>query len=294
MTMGGFRPWIPPGVKPLNHTSWKLILPGWLCLVLLLTSCTNTVSWMESEQVMASGPLAKRYQIDQTSRRQALLHWGVNGILDLETPDQGRRHRIDLLATRHEWIRLRAYGPFQQVALELRASDQWIRWVDPEKRTVTQVPATADGMRYLIGIPLAPTRFFQLVMGWAGSWSESDQPVLRASHQGVAIKTLDGEQLHLDPLQGRVLERSGEAVPGRSYRAVYVWPAVASASKDRVVMPEQVTVTLEQPRVRLELSFKQWHFPLAGPSPSWFAEDVTPGFSLLRPLGNGNQDVRTP
>ncbi|MBF0438751.1 MAG: hypothetical protein HQL93_06470 [Magnetococcales bacterium] len=254
----------------------RLTVVFWVGVSLLLTACAGLLPVTGS--VVDGTLVVERYQRDQAARREGFTHWGVEGILDMETPEQGRRNRIDLLGSGEERLRLRAFGPFQQVALEFLAGEQWIRWLDPQKHTVTQVPATVAGMEYLIQIPLVPARFFQMLMGRAGSLSPVSS-ALFGGEEGVAVETQDGERLYLDPLRGRVLKRSGEATSGRVYQVVYTWPEEAQS-----VMPARILVTLDNPRVRLEFILQRWYFPPAGPAPSLFEETILPGFSLSRPL----------
>lgn len=255
----------------------------WL-LLLLLAGCAG-MPGPDQAVAVDYGVLAKRYRLDQAARRDAPRHWGVEGILDLESPEQGRRNRVDLLGDSDARILLRAYGPFRQVARELLIAQNWMRLIDPEKRSVVQTPATPEGMAHLIGVPLAPERFHQLLTARAG-------PLVRGAGEGTTVKTGKGETLRLDPLWGRILERSGEAAPGMPYRAVYGWPEATTEhaaekspeSGARPVMPERIVVTLEEPRVRLEFIGKRWFYPAAGPPALLFDEAPLPGFSLSRPL----------
>lgn len=254
-----------------------------------LTACTSLSPLPLDEFALPVDgvALAQCYQQDQSLRRNGPVHWGVDGILDLEAPDHARRNRIDLLGTQDEKIRLRAYGPFQQVALELLVAPHWMRWLDPQQQTITQVPATLAGMTYLIGAPLQPSNLFQLLMGWAGPLPIND-PVFQETQEGVFVETSEGERVRLDPVQGRLLERFGETVPGRAYHVVYTWPEPDEKLRGELIMPERILITLNSPQMRLEFIFKRWYFPLAGPSETLFTEDVLPGFTLLRPL-DGNE-----
>ncbi|MBF0125931.1 MAG: hypothetical protein HQM02_01860 [Magnetococcales bacterium] len=253
------------------------------CIGLLsLTACVRFFPSTEPVVRVDGAQLAHRYLDEQKIRSAGAPHWGVEGILDLETPDQARRNRVDMMGSGGERMRLRAFGPFQQVALELLTTPSWMRWVDPQKQRVIQVPATAEGMRHLIGLPLTPPRLFQLVMGRAASLAGPGQGVLFGTAAGVPVTTREGERLLLDPVHGRILERFGEAVPGTPYHAVYAWPERPGVGP--MALPERILVTLEHPGMRLELIFKRWFLPGTGMPDALFSSEVPPGFILQRPL----------
>ncbi|MBF0339964.1 MAG: hypothetical protein HQL95_03260 [Magnetococcales bacterium] len=251
-------------------------------LALLLSACAGPGSMQGKEQTVPGGPILERYQSDQSARRKVAQHWSADGVLDLETPDQGRRNRIDLLGSGWERVRLRAYGPFQQVAAELLARGDRVQWVNPDKRSVIEVPASAEGLRHLIGVPIPPERFFRMIMGQADTLvGEGPFPY---EPNGVRVKTRDGEELLLDPKRGVLWERHGAALAGAPYRVVYTWPDPSDAGKEQPLMPSRILVTLEKPKVRLEFIFRAWRFPVAGPPEALFSQAKDAGFKVSRPL----------
>ncbi|MBF0293918.1 MAG: hypothetical protein HQL96_01910 [Magnetococcales bacterium] len=252
--------------------------------LLLLTSCAWTPPWRTEPLVQVSGvQLAERYRLEQERRRQGPSHWGMEGILDLETPDQARRNRIDMVGSGPSRIRMRAFGPFHQIALELLVGAEWIRLVDPGRKTITQVPADAAGMEHLIGLPLPPDRLHRLLLGWAGEMRQPQGAMLTGSAAaGIEVEAGDGERLRLEPASGRILERSGEVGDGRRYQATYVWPEGGGGT-----MPERILVTLDRPAARMEVIRKRWFHPKTGPDPRWFEEEPPAGFELRRPLDGG-------
>ncbi|MBF0212834.1 MAG: hypothetical protein HQM00_04615 [Magnetococcales bacterium] len=251
---------------------------GWL-----LASCAWLPSPPEGAREVPGGVIVERYLADQEARRQGPVHWSVEGVLEMETPEQGRRNRIDLLGSGRERVRMRAYGPFRQVAAELLAWGDRVRWVDPERRSVLEVPANAAGMAHLLGVPIPPERFFQVITGRAAGLSSSGPFPL--DENGVTVMTRDGERLRLDPVHGRLLERSGGGKgKGAPYRVVYRWPELPEGKSADLRMPAGLVITLEKPTVRLELSFQGWRFPASGPADSSFDQAIRSGFSLSRPL----------
>ncbi|MBF0191119.1 MAG: hypothetical protein HQL99_08305 [Magnetococcales bacterium] len=253
---------------------------------LSLASCSfSTGPDLDPEAQTVSGAvIVERYLADQTARRQGPSHWAVDGVLDLETPEQERRNRIDLLGSGWERVRLRVQGPFRQVAGELLARGDRVRWVDPEKRAVIEVPASAAGLGHLLGVPIAPERLFQVIMARASRLASTGPfPLERTG--GVTVTTRDHERLQLDPTHGRLLERSGAARSGAPYRVAYTWPQEASpAQTGGLIMPERILITLEKPKVRLEFRFNTWRFPAAGLAETAFDQALRSGFSLSRPL----------
>ncbi|MBF0181694.1 MAG: hypothetical protein HQM03_16865 [Magnetococcales bacterium] len=253
--------------------------------LLLLTSCTWTPPWHAEPEVRVSGTqLADRYRLEQERRRQGPSLWGMEGILDLETPDQARRNRIDMVGSGALRIRMRAYGPFHQIAMELLVGTEWIRLVDPGRKTITQVPANAAGMEHLIGLPLPPEHLHRLLMGWAAEVRQPEGVMLGGSSaSGIEVVAGDGERLRLEPVTGRILERSGEVGEGRRYQAAYVWPEGGGEA-----MPERILVTLDRPAARMEVIRKRWFQPKTGPDPRWFEEEPPVGFELRHPLDGGD------
>ncbi|MBF0272850.1 MAG: hypothetical protein HQL98_12410 [Magnetococcales bacterium] len=256
---------------------------------LSLVSCSLPTNPVQDEQTVSGAVIVERYLADQKARRQGPLHWAVDGVLDLETPEQERRNRIDLLGSGWERVRLRVYGPFRQVAGELLARGDRVRWVDPEKHAVIEVPASAAGLDHLIGVPIPPERLFQVIMARASRLASTGPFPLDPSG-AVIVKTRDREQLRLDPTQGRLLERIGKAGSGTPYRVVYTWPDSSpkgDGEGDGVIMPERILITLEKPKVRLEFILNTWRFPANGLAEGAFDQATRSGFSLSRPLEPG-------
>ncbi|MBF0627073.1 MAG: hypothetical protein HQL91_02525 [Magnetococcales bacterium] len=274
----------------MNRAPWSRLARIGMALWagLMVTACSTVPEmsgfsgWFGSARTLPAELIVGRYQVDQSARRYRPLHWAVDGVLDLETPDQERRNRIDLLGSGPDRVRLRAYGPFRQVAAELITRDNRLRWVDPESRSVIEVPASSEGLHYLLGVPIPPGRFFQVIMARAeGLLPLTGQ--LSLEPNGVAVTTRDGEQLRLDPADGRILERSGRPRFSAAYHVVYTWPDPAKNIDGGLLMPERILVTLEKPKVRLEWIVNAWRFPLTGLAEDAFDQAVAQGFTLSRP-----------
>ncbi|MBF0417410.1 MAG: hypothetical protein HQL86_04090 [Magnetococcales bacterium] len=249
---------------------------------LTLSACASLDDLRETPHAVPGGVVLERYQKDQELRRQGPTHWAVDGTLEIETPDQGRRNRIELLGSGWSQVRMRVRGPFQEIAAELHARDDRVRWVDPEHRKVTEVPATSEGLYHLIGVPIEPEHLFAWIMGEAESLLPASTLPLEPA--GARSESRDGERLWLDPENGRIRERRGNAGPGSHYRAVYTWPDPAARRASAHLMPESIQITLDKPKVRMEFVLRNWRYPAEGPTKNQFEQALDVGFSLLRPL----------
>ncbi len=272
----------------MNRLKWLSLLIG--SLGLLLSACQElpqqTPPTLQPWNVDGKA-VSKRYQHDQAKRHDKALNWSTDAVLDLELQDQGRRNRITMLGSSDQFMRLRAMGPFQQIALELQASTQWIRLLDLHKKSVTQVPATAIGLEHLIEIPLAPTRLLHLILGW-GDELAINTPFFAGSFPGIIATTQAGEVVHLDITHGLILKRSGEISPRRPYKASYTWPTQSTTPKESaLIMPERIQLQLENPTITLEFIFNRWSFPADGPPARLFTQKNVPGFSIHYPLSDG-------
>ncbi|NGZ07724.1 MAG: hypothetical protein G8237_15395 [Magnetococcales bacterium] len=253
----------------------------------VVAACQHAPSWVDPVVPPAAETVLERYRVEQLTRKQGPHHWSVEGVLELETPDQGRRNRIDLLGSGWEQVRMRVFGPFRQVAAELLTRGKRVRWVDPDHRAVTEVPATAVGMDYLMGVPIHPERFFQVIMARAGELA-APSAAFDPNGRRVRVRSRDGEQLWLDPTWGRIVERASDPENLAPYRVVYGWPEAQPDTSEVPLMPERVVVTLEKPKVRLEFGLHRWRFPAAGPGDQLFDQAVKSGFAVSRPLGAGS------
>ncbi|MBF0163153.1 MAG: hypothetical protein HQM01_01400 [Magnetococcales bacterium] len=249
---------------------------------LLLSACASLDFSHESPRTVPGGVIVERYQKEQGSRRQGPTHWAVEGTLEIETPDQGRRNRIELLGSDWSRVRMRVRGPFREVAAELFAWDARVRWVDPERRLVTEVPATPEGLHHLIGVPISPEHLFAWIMGMAEPVDPAATLPLEPS--GVRVESRAGERLWLDPESGRIRERTGTAAPGSNYRVVYTWPDAGARRASAHLMPETILVTLDKPKIRMEFVLRNWRFPSEGSTKAQFEQALDAGFTLSRPL----------
>lgn len=252
------------------------------CGVLLSACAVLEDPSRESPRTVPGGVVVERYQQEQGLRREGPSYWAVEGALELETPDQGRRNRIELLGSGWSQVRMRVRGPFREVAAELLARDGRVRWVDPDKRMVTEVPATSEGLYHLIGVPIPPERLFAWIMGQAEAVEPATTLPLEPS--GARIESRSGERLWLDPESGRIRERTGTVAPGSRYRTVYTWPDPVARRASAHLMPETILVTLDQPKIRMEFVLRNWRFPSEGPTKAQFEQALDAGFTLSRPL----------
>ncbi|MEO5346444.1 MAG: hypothetical protein H7834_08720 [Magnetococcus sp. YQC-9] len=258
---------------------WRYVVIGW-CMT--LAACASLDPLTEKSTSVSGEVVTERFQNDQALRAQGLKHWSVEGSLEIETPEQGRRNRIDLLGSGQSRVRMRIHGPFRQIAAEMIAFEQRVRWVDSEQRTVTEVPATPEGLHYLIGVPIDPERLVFWLMGQADALTMAD--ILPHDPEGVRVETRGGERLWLDEGSGRIRARAGEAAPGSLYRAIYDWPDPKEHRATAQLMPKSIHVTLDQPKIRMVFTLRGWRLPSAGPVMADFDQAVASGFSLFRPL----------
>jgi hypothetical protein len=249
------------------------LLIGCLALMLSGTGCVTVPTAPTAPEMRLEA--YQRLQADQTLRQNTVRYWQVDGVLDLDMPDNGRRNRVTLMGEDAQRARLVVYGPFQQSAFEILVADGKIHLVDIGKRKVVEVPANARGMAQLTGIRLDPTRLFQMILGQIDPLRNPPATFTVLTD----IETTTGETLRLDPASGRILERSGSTGPKTGYEAIYHW----GPPTQQPVMPKRVHVTLGD-NMRMELILKEWFFPKDAHALSLNLSTMEQGFAVVRPL----------
>ena len=285
----------------------------------ILSGCASMPPSIPQKPVNPAVTVA-RFHTDQQQRRAGLRQWQVSGVLEITVEDSRRRFHTKMQGIETHHAKVSIFGPMRQIIMVLFVDPQEIRLVDPEKRQIVAVPASGDGLEYLIGIGLPPQTLFEAITALADTLTQED------SNSQNSWLTQDSEKLILDPETGLIQERFGQTDADTAYHVFYKWDessgfrsarepvsdAVESLSemmatkiKDNTLngtqqavrtekqlppaqatfvrMPSQIQVVLDAGETQLKYKAKQWQVPDKPFMANWFAAvELYPGFSLVR------------
>ncbi|MBF0588795.1 MAG: hypothetical protein HQL53_06685 [Magnetococcales bacterium] len=156
-----------------------------------------------------------RFEAHQAQLGQRLRYWRAEGVLDLETERESRRNRMELAGDRRNTLRMRIYGPMRQPAVELWMGRGTLRLLDLDRRQNHELPANAQGLAQLIGIPIEPARLVDFLLGYVGAVAVAPQNL-------NAVPTAS-ETLAIDPVSAHLNVRRGVVDGTVRYEASYQW-----------------------------------------------------------------------
>lgn len=301
-----WRAFLFPGSFSVGTAS--AFVPALVLVAFLFSGCTSTPPPVPQKTVHPDVTEA-RFHADRQKRRVWLNQWQVSGILELTTEDTRRRFRASMRGEGASRAKVRILGAMRQVMMDLFSGPQAIRLVNPEKRQIVEVPATSEGLAYLLAIGLPPRKLFEAITALADALAQRDLSTQNAWF------TREGEQLVLDPETGLIQARFGRMEKGGSYHVLYQWDEsvglraakkpenqepenqepvnqepenqdgrVSGASVDFLRMPTHIQVILEPGETQIKYKVKQWTLPDKPFVAHWFsATELYSGFSLVRP-----------
>ncbi|MBF0107579.1 MAG: hypothetical protein HQL76_00170 [Magnetococcales bacterium] len=229
-------------------------------------------------------PGMKRFRSDQKQRQRLTGSWQVDGSMEIQLKDDVRRHRMELEGRGGQQIRLRIFGPFRNVAMELTMIPEWLRLVHPGDRVRLEVAAERSGMAALTGLAFNPSWLYPALMGCA---AEPAGSMIREKETLVG-DSRSGEKLWIDSRTGALKKRTRVGNGGRPFTVEYEWPEQSpDAMKNHLQMPLRVDIRLEDDDSRLTLSLNEWKF-FDGGGDLFAAADRLPPFRVLYPeIGDG-------
>ena len=251
-------------------------------LIFLLGGC-SIIPWLQQPssdfQQWRPSEIRAKYKHDQQQRRQLAGEWQLQAILDVEHPEHGRRNRLTISSQHKEQLRLRIYGPFKQIAVDLIADSKWLNLIKPNERKVVRVPATAAGMAYLTGYAINPLELLQFFLGQAAPLATPPTQ----SKNGLTAQTQQQEQLTIDPNRGYILQRYSPAQAIPPYSASYLWPEQQNGANNSPSLPKELSITLPDDSMVLTFIMRKWQFFPSGGKLSRFS--LPKGFTLVEPFG---------
>ncbi|MEO5365207.1 MAG: hypothetical protein H7831_02405 [Magnetococcus sp. WYHC-3] len=238
---------------------------------LLLAGCAPLAPPSSPDPQLSLQERNWRYLEEQQTRRSRLGRWSATGVIHLVEPEgPGQRNRFTLHGQGPWRARLSVSGPFQQEALRVEISPQWVRVIEASQRRVIQGPPTRDSLSRLSQrrLDVSPLLLLQMVLGLGPA-----DPPLGESPAGQS--RWSDEDIRLEESSGRILERIGTGPGLEGYRALLTWgesPADAS-------LPLPTRLEIHRPDGgRMDLTLKSWQLDSAAPP---LGEDLPPGFDLL-------------
>ncbi|MBF0447035.1 MAG: hypothetical protein HQL67_02425 [Magnetococcales bacterium] len=219
--------------------------------------------------------IKKRYDSDQQHRRAIPANWQIQGVLDVEHPELGRRSRLSIIKTPDQQISLRLYGLFQQVAFDLRVDPVWLQLIQPHSREIIRLQSTRAGLAYLTGYNLDPQQLPHLFLGQAAPLSTRPKQI----EQGLFTSTQEGEHLLLDAKTGRIEQRWQNDEQGMLYEVRYQWPI--PEKNHPYSLPERVSISLEKDNLTINFLFRKWLFP--EPGHAFKLPQLPKGFQMIQP-----------
>ncbi|MBF0147102.1 MAG: hypothetical protein HQL84_13465 [Magnetococcales bacterium] len=265
---------------------WFLSVRCWMgcVLALLLAGCAggpvsdgSGMAGSDAGSVEQQRTL-RQFRQDQDLRRRFLGGWHVDGSMEIRLKDDVRRHRMELEGKGNRWIRMRVFGPFKNVVMELTMVPDWLRLVQSRDRVRMEVAADSEGMAALTGLAFNPAWLYPAMIGCAGNL-EGEVTWDEGALSGV---TRVGETLSVNGTNGLLKQRRRTGVAGRSFVVDYGWPERKRNPGDPVLMPEQVEIRLDDDGSMLTMSFSEWKFFKGS---SGVSEDgaALPSFPVLYP-----------
>lgn len=254
-------------------------LCGLLLLSVLVVAC-QTPPKREPVPVADPRVQSETYHADQEQRLARLRRWQVSGILEVSTEQGKKRYRTEIQGEAARRAKVTIFGFMQQVGGMLFASSEEIRLVDADKQQIVEVPASAEGLRTLIGVGLHPEELLESLVALAGGLAELDAGV----PNGWLARS--GEQLILDPTRGLIQQRTGQTEAGGTYHVSYQWPE--NPANLPVPMPEEIRVLLSPGETQLNYTARQWRFIDQPFAERWFSPlESHAGFAVYRPMQEG-------
>ena len=271
------KPCVPLHKSQKQHFATGSRLTIISVLFFLLSSCStapNEKIKIEQPQLSTS-EIEQKYLDDQKQRLLLAKNWQIQGILDIDHEEQGRRNRITITARQGDHLRLRIYGPFKQVAVDLLVDPLWLQLVKPSEHNVIRVPATPDGMLYLTGYSLDPRDLTQFLTGTAGPLTSMEMP----TGSGMESTTEQGEQLLLNPLSGLTQKRWVSSTLHNPYSVQYYWPKTVRPPK--TPLPQKIAISLPKDEMVLTFILRKWQFAKSDSNKKLFK--IPEGFSIVEP-----------
>ncbi|WP_143711355.1 hypothetical protein [Magnetococcus marinus] len=189
--------------------------------------------------------------------------WQVEGVLRMENASEGRSSRVRITGHGQQSMRLQAYGPFRQLAMEVWLSALWLERVLPDRLEVERVPANGEGMAHFTGLEIPPQQLVRMLLGVTdleSSWTWQKVDGDFWLHSGAS------ERIRVSPEDGRPLERWGLVRAGLPYHVRYQWRDQQRAPSS--LTPDSIEVRVGESN-RLSVSAKKWRLGgKLGPS-SW-------------------------
>jgi hypothetical protein len=242
---------VPSGTRP-----WPITVLLAILLLALLGGC-STLPWQtvtDRHSPWTPAEISQKYQTDQQQRLLLPKNWQIQGILDIDHEEHGRRNRIIINSRQGNQLRLRVYGPFQQVAFDLLVDPDWLQLIRPDKRQVIRVPATSEGMFYLTGYSLNPGDLLQFFLGNSTPLANLPRP----GNDGMESTTQQGERLLLDPIYGYIQERRPPPGSTNPYITRYYWSSTPKHPPPP--LPIKLAITLPKEKMLLTFIFRKWQF----------------------------------
>ncbi|MEG3639952.1 hypothetical protein [Magnetococcus sp. PR-3] len=223
-----------------------------MSIMLGLSGCASKPSTLlESESL-------RWHAFDQARNWQIRLRnsvrgpWRVDGVMRMENATEGRSSRVRIQGDGLQRMRLQAYGPFRQLAMEVWVSALWLERVLPDRLEVERVPANRDGMAHFTGLEIPPQHLVRMLLGLTSleshwSWQKIDG--------NYWLQGKGSDRIRIAPEDGRPLERWGMVRPGLPFHVRYQWDDDAQPRQH--LTPDRIEVRVGESS-RLSLSAKRW------------------------------------
>jgi outer membrane biogenesis lipoprotein LolB len=230
-------------------------------MILLLSGCAGQMNQMVTTVPDSQFQrLLEQVTEDQRRRQSDLQDWQFAGTLDLETRKTSRRHRIVMNGTGNRAARLLVYGPFRQIARDIRMDVDAIHMRVPDGAAPVQVPADRHGLHQLTGIALDPHHLLNIVLGFIALPVPVHQPVVipdpdRKDNRLLRFSSAAHEQATVRLDSARLLGRDG-TYDTEPWQVRYQWP-------DTQPYPQQIRVTWGDGE-QLTILIEQWEFAAHG------------------------------
>ena len=249
-------------------------------LAMILSGCAAISKQVPQETVDPTRTQA-RFQADQERRLAQLSQWQTSGILELSTERGKRRLRAELRGEKSHQAVITIFGPMRNIAAIIFAGSQEIRLTDPDKGQIIEVPATKEGLKFLVGFGFDPNTLIKTLTAVAENLTQAD------TSRTNSWFTEGSEQLVVDPETGLILERLGQTQAGEGYHVFYQWDKTITLNNPGLLpMPSQVKVMIPSEETQLTYKGKQWQVPPQPFADHWFDPLVLyPEFSLAVPAG---------
>ncbi|MBF8273615.1 MAG: hypothetical protein HW380_2720 [Magnetococcales bacterium] len=222
------------------------------------------------------------FRADQEKRRLLLGWWRVVGHMETSLKGEVQRHRMEMVGGGGSFFRSRVFGPFKNIVMELTIIPEWLRLVNPGDREVLEVAADSLGMEALTGMAFNPAWMLPAILGCTEGL-RGDALLDGATLTG---ETQTGESLWVNAASGLVKRRRRVSADGRYFYVDYRWPKDPVPSGQRMKMPKQVEMHLDDGS-RLTMFLHEWFFFSKPPEVFPEQESASP-FQVIYPeIGEG-------